>query len=112
MSDDDLERFFTAARRNPAEASDVLLTRVLQDAQQHQRAAALAPPRRAGWWRRLSLQLGGAPVLAGLGTAMVMGLMVGYIGPSVLSDLTGTTAPEADGAFDLFSAAGLFVAEG
>jgi hypothetical protein len=57
---------------------------------------------RPGFLARLAGVFGGPPALAGLGTAAVFGLALGYFSPSTLDYLTGASTdtaeffPEAD----------------
>lgn len=108
MQDDDLDRLLTAAASAPARPSDALMQRVLADALALQPAApglpaSLGPqPSRPGLLARIAAELGGGPALAGLGTAAVFGLALGYLSPATLDYLTGSTAdaveffPDAD----------------
>lgn len=102
---DDLDDLLAIAARRPAAPSEALMERVLADALALQPAAA--PPRqvpgtRPGLIARLTGLLGGPPALAGLGSAAVFGLALGYLNPTTLDYLTGgptDTAeffPEAD----------------
>lgn len=106
MQDDDLDRLLaTAAQQAPA-PSEALMERVLADALALQPAphayhrVEAAP--RPGLLARLMAVFGGAPALAGLGTAAVFGLALGYYSPTTMDYLTGATAdtaeffPEAD----------------
>lgn len=100
---DDLDRLLAEAAQRPAVPSDALMERVLADALalQPQPAVVRAAPR-PGILTRLAAVFGGPPVLAGLGTAAIFGLALGYLSPSTLDYLTGTSTdtaeffPEAD----------------
>ena len=83
--DDGLEAFFAAARAEPEPASEALMARVLGDAlAQQRRTAPAAAPRgavragRPGLLAGLFVSLGGWPAVAGLGTAAVVGLWIGF----------------------------------
>jgi hypothetical protein len=103
---DDLDDLLAMSARRPAVPSEALMERVLADALAAQpqmpafRPAALTP--RPGVFSRLAAAFGGPPVLAGLGTAAVFGLALGYMSPTTLDYLTGSSAetaeffPEAD----------------
>lgn len=102
---DDLDDLLGQAARRPAVPSDALLDRVLADALALQPAPialvpASRPPRGALGW--LAAVFGGPPALAGLGTAAVFGLALGYYSPTTLDYLTGGASdtaeffPEAD----------------
>ena len=102
---DDLDDLLAEAARRPAVPSVALMARVMADALALQPAAVAprrASPGRAGFLVRLAALLGGPPALAGLGTAAVFGLALGYLNPNTLDYLTGTSAdtaeffPEAD----------------
>lgn len=96
MQDDDLDRLLAAAARTAPVPSEALMQRVLDDALALQpEAPALHPagPRpRAGLLSRLAAAIGGTPALAGLGTAAVFGVALGYLNPTTLDYLTGVTA--------------------
>ncbi|MBL9050118.1 MAG: dihydroorotate dehydrogenase [Tabrizicola sp.] len=106
MQDDDLDRLLAEAAKHPPVPSAALMERVLADGLALQPAApGLRPavaPSRPGLLSRLAAVFGGPPALAGLGTAAVFGLALGYLSPSTLDYLTGATAeaaeffPEAD----------------
>jgi hypothetical protein len=105
MQDDDLDQLLAVAASRPAVPSDALMKRVLADAIALQPNPLIMNPRtvtQPGWFARLAGVFGGAPALAGLGTAAVFGLALGYLSPTTLDYLTGTSAdtaeffPEAD----------------
>jgi hypothetical protein len=103
MQDDDLDRLLAAAARTAPQPTAALLDRVLADALALQPSAPSArAPIRDSLWSRLTAALGGPPALAGVGTAAVFGLALGYLSPAMADYLTGTTAeaaeffPEAD----------------
>lgn len=120
MRDKDLDDLLgLAARDRPLPAAD-LIDRVLAEglALQPQPVplAAASPTRQAGWLSRLAAAFGGAPALAGVGSAMVLGLAVGYLDPATLDNLTGgltggLTGTEA-GTLDLFPSADFLTTEG
>lgn len=106
MQDDDLDRLLAAAAQRAETPSTALMERVLADAlAQQAEAGAVRParqPRRPGVLSRLAALFGGPPALAGLGTAAVFGLALGYLNPTTMDYLTGASAdtaeffPEAD----------------
>jgi hypothetical protein len=106
MQDDDLDRLLAGAAERPMVPSQALMERVLGDALALQPQAstvrATAPVARPGLLARLAGVFGGGPALAGLGTAAVVGLALGYLSPTTLDYLTGASAdtaeffPEAD----------------
>jgi hypothetical protein len=106
MPDDDLDLLLATAAARPAVPSEALMERVLADAYALQpqapatRPALVAP--QTGFLARLAAVFGGPPALAGLGSAAVFGLALGYLSPTTMDYLTGTSAetaeffPEAD----------------
>lgn len=99
--DDRLEAWLSEARATPPAVSDDFMARMLQDAlaAQPQASVRLAPPRRSVWMRALAA-LGGGLGLAGLGSAAMAGLVIGYVQPDPLLSLTDqfgvTTAASVD----------------
>lgn len=102
---DDLDGLLAAAARQPVVPSETLMERVLADALALQPSAPVlqpVPSTRAGVFSRLAALFGGPPALAGLGTAAVFGLALGYLSPTTLNYLTGASTdtaeffPEAD----------------
>jgi len=103
---DDLDDLLAEAARRPVVPSDALMNRVLADALALQPAAPATRRTTAvqsGFLARLAGLFGGPPALAGLGTAAIFGLALGYLNPTTTLDyLTGTSAdtaeffPEAD----------------
>jgi hypothetical protein len=100
MQDDELDRLLAAAARTAPEPSDALMQRVLADALALQpQPAALRPapaPARTNRLSRFFRSLGGGPALAGLGTAAAFGIVLGYLSPTTLDYLTGSTADAAE----------------
>ena len=97
-TDEALEAFFEALRDTTEEASPVLLARVLADAYEEQDAQAAraaagsvakapAAPRRDRL-RGLLDAIGGWPAAAGLATATLVGVWIGYNPPAALDSLT------------------------
>ncbi len=112
---DDLDDLLATAARRPVVPSDALMERVLADALALQPVAAPVrstseqrAPARQGFLSRLAAALGGPPALAGLGTAAVFGVALGYLDPTTLDYLTGTSA----GAAELFPDADFLTTEG
>lgn len=100
MQDDDLDHLLAAAAKVTPATSEALMQRVLADALALQpQPAALRPapaPARTGRLTRFLQALGGGPALAGLGTAAVFGVVLGYLSPTTLDYLTGSTADAAE----------------
>lgn len=97
---DDLDDLLATAARRPLQPSEALMQRVLADAlalQSKGPPVRPAPPaRRPGVLIRLASVFGGPPALAGLGTAAIFGLALGYYSPATLDYLTGATADAAE----------------
>lgn len=100
MQDEDLDRLLASAAKAAPLPSEALMQRVLDDALALQpQPAHLRPapaPARAGRLARFLHALGGGPALAGLGTAAVFGIALGYLSPTTLDYLTGATADAAE----------------
>ena len=95
---DDLDDLLaTAARQAPA-PSEALMNRVLADALALQPQAPGPRPvaTEPGFLSRLAGLFGGMPALAGLGTAAVFGLVLGYYSPATLDYLMGSSADAAE----------------
>jgi hypothetical protein len=93
MREEDLDGLFAEARGQTPLDSDALMGRVVADAITHQPQPSALPIRRetahkSAFWSRIAVGLGGKGVLAGLGTAMVAGVMLGFAQPSSLTTLT------------------------
>jgi hypothetical protein len=103
MQDDEIDRLLAAAARRPAAPSEALMERVLADALALQlQAAPSRPAPQTSLLARFAAAIGGTPGLAGLCSAAVVGVAVGYLSPATLDYLTGATAetvelfPETD----------------
>jgi len=93
MQDTDLERLFAAARAERPNPSAGLTARIMADAEIVQAAFRPAPvsarPRRWSGW---IAAMGGNGVLAGLATATLAGLWLGFAQPAPVSTLTQTVS--------------------
>ncbi|MFN4193900.1 MAG: hypothetical protein ACK4GM_10190 [Tabrizicola sp.] len=100
MQDDDLDRLLSAAASAPVRPSDALMERVLADALALQPAPVTLRPgpaaARPGLWARIAAALGGGAALAGMGTAAAFGLALGYLSPTTVDYLTGSTVEAAE----------------
>jgi hypothetical protein len=104
-TDRDLEAFFQAVKAEPSEARPDLLARILDDAyaEQDARTARVIPDvaeiRRSasgkGLLAGLREAIGGWPALAGLATATLAGVWIGYSPPASL-DALSTTLLDSD----------------
>jgi hypothetical protein len=109
MQDDRIDDLLNLAARERPLPSDALMNRVLADAARlHQ--VAVTPERqvRPGLLARLAAGFGGGPALAGLCSALMLGVTVGYLDPTSLDYLTGATV-EAE---DLFPTVDALLTEG
>ena len=81
--DADLDSLFLQAQATPIDAGDAFMARVVADAlaaQPGPRSIAVRPSRR-GVWARMAAAVGGAIAVAGIGTAAMAGLVIGYVQP-------------------------------
>ena len=112
MQDKDLDGLLALAARDRPLPSPALMDRVLADAlaaQPQPRGMAPAPVR-AGLLARLAAMFGGAPVLAGVCSAAVAGVALGYLNPATMDVLTGgVTGTET---LELFPSADFLTTEG
>ena len=88
----DLDAILAAARTAGADASEDFLARVLADAyaMQPQPAAVVAVPAASGWRARLVASLsalGGMGAAAGLATATLAGVWIGFARPDLIGGL-------------------------
>ncbi len=87
--DQGLDDFFAAARETEITPSDVLLARIIGDAADHLPHAQItraATP--TGIVTKILDALGGWPSVAGLASASIVGLWVGYVQPGIVEDFT------------------------
>lgn len=95
-----LEAFFAAGRTSAPQMSDALMARILGDAAVEQARIedartgrpGMAAAKRPNPWRVLIAVLGGRKAVAGLLTAALAGLWLGFSPPQPLSGLTQTVA--------------------
>lgn len=91
MRDDELELFFEAARSEAPMPSDELSERVLADALTLMpKASAPVPAKPRGRLAGIFAAIGGWPAVAGLATATVAGVWLGYAQPGGVDSLTDT----------------------
>jgi len=84
----ELEALFAEAAGAPVVPSAALLDRVMADADRISGARGQRAPARPGWLAALIATLGGWPAVAGLATATVAGIWIGYAAPDTLNQLT------------------------
>lgn len=98
MNDSDLDDIFAEARGAAVAPSYDLMARILADAEAHQPAMpglvrAAPPPPRQGLWATMMAAIGGGGALAGLSTATLAGLWIGFAQPTTLLDVTDRFLP-------------------
>ena len=100
---------------------DALMARILADAVTVQNNAQSAPARhypatsraQASIWARIAATVGGGKVLAGLGSAAVVGVVLGFVQPAPIATLSSTVwGQNIDVSVDLLSIDDDFLAEG
>ncbi|RAP42087.1 hypothetical protein BYZ73_06960 [Rhodovulum viride] len=117
MNDHEIEALFAAARAERAEPSAALMARIMDDAMIAAAEAAAPRPVAAQTGRRgllavLVAAIGGWPALAGVATAGVFGLWIGYAGPGDVGTLTATILGSAYGPNDLVPSLDTYLTEG
>lgn len=94
MTEEALEAFFSAAREDTPDPSEALMAAILADADSHQPGLAdivqpAVKPTRRGPMQALLSAIGGWPAAAGMATATVAGLWIGFAQPVQLELLSG-----------------------
>ncbi|TCP21411.1 dihydroorotate dehydrogenase [Rhodovulum adriaticum] len=123
MTDAELDSLFEAARVSAPDPSAALLARIMDDAMAQAGARAVpdpapAPQRRPGGSVRRRLLacvlagLGGWPSMAGLATAGVVGIWIGYADPVGLDAVTTAMLGGGYGPADLAPSLDTFLQEG
>ena len=96
---DDLDDLFAQARTETIDPSADLMARVLADAARAQPqpmiARRLEPPR-LGLLAGLAALFGGGGALAGLGSAAVAGLFIGFVQPASLTTLVASWSGDTE----------------
>lgn len=108
----ELDTLFSAARAAPPQVPDTLTQRVMADAGATQRgfapadtlseAIAQSGGASGGWFRQLSLAIGGWAGMGGLATACAAGVWLGFAPPSGWVDPVSLVY-ESQGSLDLFA---------
>jgi hypothetical protein len=99
MQDHDLDDLFASARVGQ-DVPPALMARVLADADAVQPDLApwpVANVARPGFWAAILAAIGGARGVAGLSTAALAGLWIGFVQPSGLGSLTDALLPALGG---------------
>jgi len=91
---DDLDDLFASARRDAMQPSAALRARVLADAAREQPKPALRVVAKPGFWAGLAALFGGGGVLAGVGSAAVAGLVLGFVQPVGFGSVTDLLAAD------------------
>ena len=127
MRDSDLDDLFAEARTRAPAFSDALMARVMADAAAHQPrpvapSRAVSPPPRPSWWSTWLAGLrGGALAGAGMVTATLAGVWIGFAQPAPMVTVTDalwqTTVQQIDTvdlqpSLDLIPSLDDFMAEG
>jgi hypothetical protein len=88
---DDLDALFAGAKSAAMQPSDALMARVLADAEAQQPRAVPrnAPAPARGFFAGLAAFFGGAGALAGVGSAALAGLFIGFVQPTEISAMVG-----------------------
>ncbi len=100
-SDDPLERFFEAGRRQAPPPSDALLARIEADALAALAAGRPAPAPALPGWRGLLAALGGWRAGAGLATAALAGLAIGIAVPATTLSRFDALSSSDEGGYEL-----------
>ena len=86
----DLDALFAQARAQPLAVDDAFMARVLADATALQPRSVQRTAPRTSLWTRLAAALGGALAVAGVGTAAMAGLVIGYVQPEPMVSFAGS----------------------
>ena len=117
MRDTDLDALFATARDAVPDAPDALLARVFADAERHRPMPVLRVVRRPSFWSSLLASVGGGGALAGLATATLAGVWIGFAQPAPITAVTdalwaGSADYDALDVVDLISSLDTFLQEG
>lgn len=118
MQTDPLDDLLAFAAKHPPSASPELMERVVADALAQQPQPRSRPQTRAGavprpgLMARLTARLGGAAALAGVTSAALCGVALGYLDPTTLDLLALGQATEQTEAVDLFPSVDFLMTEG
>jgi hypothetical protein len=100
MQDQDLDSLFAEARAQVPIESTALQLKILADAARLQLPLSVITQRkitspRSRFFSRLAAAVGGKAMLAGVGTAAIAGVVLGFAQPASLTTLTGSLFAEA-----------------
>ncbi len=111
----ELEDFFMAERNTAPALSDILLARIIADAQSQLDTVQPEPAiEETGFFQRLLDGIGGWPSMAGLATASIVGVWIGYVQPPAVEPFAGyLISSDAESyLYDVSPASGIFGVEG
>ncbi|WP_435164333.1 dihydroorotate dehydrogenase [Falsirhodobacter sp. 1013] len=89
MMEQDLDDLLATARNHAPSPSGALLARILTDAEAEQDRWQPRAASRRRWTRFLPLVLGSVGATAGMATAALAGVWIGYAQPETLTTVTG-----------------------
>lgn len=89
QAEQELEALFEAGRDAAPVPSQALMARIMADAEAEIASRTRAPAPARGLLARILEGLGGWPAMAGLATATVAGVWLGFAAPDSLNALTG-----------------------
>lgn len=118
MQNSDLDDLLALAAMHPPAPSPALIDRVVADALelQPQPRSALQPRAatvpRSGLLSRLTAMLGGPAALAGVTSAALFGVVLGYLDPTTMDILALGQATEQADAVELFPSVDFLMTEG
>jgi hypothetical protein len=118
MQNSDLDDLLALAATHPPEPSPALMDRVLADALalQPQPRSALPPKAaavtRSGFLSRLAAMFGGPAALAGVTSAALFGVALGYLDPTTMDILALGQATEQAEAVEMFPSVDFLMTEG
>lgn len=115
MQDDDLEDLFAGLRHREPAPTTALMERVLADAVQAQPTSGdlrVLAVRRPGLWSRIAGQFGGVTAVAGMCSAALIGLFIGYSDPTTVDYLTNGLSDDMPESMDMFPTTDFLSTEG
>ena len=117
MQDEDLDQLLALAAKNSPQPSKAFMDRILSDAIRAQPLDSTAtlsvrPKPRLGLLAQLAAAFGGRPMLAGVASAAVFGLALGYSNPGAISMLTGDPVSSFEQSLDLLPETDFLTSEG
>lgn len=108
---DDLDDLFASAKRDAMQPSAALMARVLADAAREQPQPLLRVVPKLSFWAGLAALFGGGGVLAGVGSAAVAGLVLGFVQPVGFGSVTDLLAADTLGGVEFMPGIDALLAE-